>query len=102
MEKSWIPLISVSLGGIIAILGAYVNGAIQLRRQQKIERKKILLTKLEETYETVVAVEQGLREAFGQAIIRLTPGGSSLAQNISANRIPLDSTLANQAANGTL
>jgi hypothetical protein len=90
MEKHWIPLISACVGGIIAIIGGYFNGTIQLRRQQKIERKKILLTKLEETYETVVAVQQALQAAVAHAALRLTAGQLMLEENISTPPVPLE------------
>jgi hypothetical protein len=69
--KELTSVVPVLVGGSIAILGTYVNGVAQTRSQQQNERKKILLDKLEETYETAAKVGEGFKGNFGKALLRL-------------------------------
>lgn len=75
-RESWVPVVAALAGTTLGGLISLVASGVQFARQQKAERRSILIAKLEETHGLLRSATRAYGGAYGDAISRLTIGKS--------------------------
>jgi hypothetical protein len=87
--NTWLPLLAGFTGTIIGGVIAYLNAAAQWRRQQRTDRNRYLLSKLEELCNVVLEVQTLFERTWGELLGRINGWPTSEQLPGAGRPIPL-------------
>jgi hypothetical protein len=67
--NEWIPVLAAFTGALVAGLISYRAATIRLSKEDKAEKRDLLLKKLEETHEVVRSIRVSYRKTYSDAIM---------------------------------
>ena len=86
---AWIRLIGAVVGGLIAAGATWLNSGLQFRYQQERERRKLLLTKMQELYEVTSEFKQSYTISMSSHLLCLVERRSATAED-STPPVPVE------------